>query len=482
VASESIEVMFSASRRSRAPHRNRPRRLVRLALALILAGDPTAVSAAETEAPPVPAKASLMTLQPSLTPISDYTGESPWSGACALCFGEIGDQRQKLYDRGVALDLSLTQVPQGVVSGGRDHTWKYGGNADYLLALDSGRLGLWPGGLLVVHGRTKFGRSPLSQAGVLSPVNYNWLTPSLSENNESFLEEYYLFQGLTDWLLVGGGRILFGNIGDTNRFAGNAHTQFVNSALKNSPLLGVLTPALSLHGGFAMVTPDSHVTIAPFALSRNDEDGNYGSPGGLFSQVSAGAQLIVNWEIGSLPGEILPIAGYSSKNVTKLDNPYLLREALLGLAVPKKDGNWVAGFSADQYLYVPKTASARKPRTAALITEPEGIGVFARFHYSPENRNPWNVFASGGLGGRGVIPTRPDDRYGLGFYALFVSDELKKQPLVGGKLDTEWGLEFFYNLAIAPWLQLSPSLQYIESGLPGVDDSVVVTTRLQMVF
>jgi carbohydrate-selective porin OprB len=58
--------------------------------------------------------------------------------------------------------------------------------------------------------------------------------------------------------------------------------------------------------------------------------------------------------------------------------------------------------------------------------------------------------------------TRPDDRY--------------------GKLDTEWGLELFDNLAITPWLQLSPSLQYIESGLPGVDESIVVTTRLQMVF
>jgi carbohydrate-selective porin OprB len=43
-------------------------------------------------------------------------------------------------------------------------------------------------------------------------------------------------------------------------------------------------------------------------------------------------------------------------------------------------------------------------------------------------------------------------------------------------------MEVFYNLAITPWLQFSPSVQYIDSGLPRVKDSVVVTTRLQMYF
>jgi carbohydrate-selective porin OprB len=43
-------------------------------------------------------------------------------------------------------------------------------------------------------------------------------------------------------------------------------------------------------------------------------------------------------------------------------------------------------------------------------------------------------------------------------------------------------MEVFYNLAITPWLQFSPSVQYIDSGQVGVDDSVVVMTRVQLYF
>ena len=89
---------------------------------------------------------------------------------------------------------------------------------------------------------------------------------------------------------------------------------------------------------------------------------------------------------------------------------------------------------------------------------------------------------SGGIKGRGVIPTRPLDRYGVGFYALFQSDEFKNHPILGDLLEDEWGMEIFYNLAITPWLQFSPGVQYIDSGQVDVDHSVVVTTRLQLYF
>ena len=86
-----------------------------------------------------------------------------------FCFGAIGDKRQELYEHGIAIDVSMTHTPQGVVSGGDDEVWKYSGAADYEIHLDSGRLGLWPGGLVKVGGRSKFGRGVLVQAGTRSP-------------------------------------------------------------------------------------------------------------------------------------------------------------------------------------------------------------------------------------------------------------------------------------------------------------------------
>jgi carbohydrate-selective porin OprB len=43
-------------------------------------------------------------------------------------------------------------------------------------------------------------------------------------------------------------------------------------------------------------------------------------------------------------------------------------------------------------------------------------------------------------------------------------------------------MEVFYNLALTPWLQFSPSVQYIDSGQVDVDHSVVVMTRLPLYF
>jgi len=120
-------------------------------------------------------------------------------------------------------------------------------------------------------------------------------------------------------------------------------------------------------------------------------------------------------------------------------------------------------------------------KTVDFDANQEGIGLFFRMAITPEGRNLWNLFVSGGVGGRGVIPGRPNDRYGLGFYSMIVSNDLKNQPIIG-RLDSEWGLEAYYNFAITPWLQLTPDIQYIQSGLPTVKDSVVLGTRLQMYF
>jgi porin len=405
---------------------------------------------------------SLMTVMPILTLISDYTADDWRKGACAFCFGEIGEQRQKLYERGIALDASVTQVPQGVVSGGEDRVWQYGGNADYYLALDSDRLGLWPGGLLKVTGRRKFGRGVLKQAGNLSPVNYGWLLPSVEDQAESFLEEYFITQGLAGWAALIFGRILIGNVCDPNRLAGNEQTLFVNTSLRNSPLLAVITSSLSVHSALLLVQPSPHVAIAPFALSRNDQDGVYGSPGGLFSEYSVGAQVIANWEIVGLTGEFLPIGAWTNKQ--KFDSLWLILDLIEGLDIPEKSGNWVVGFSANKYFYVPKEPSTEQVKATPFILQAEGIGAFLRFHYAPEDRNLFNVFVSGGITGRGVIPTRPLDPYRIGFYALFQSDDFKNQPILGGLLEDEWGMEIFYDLAITPWLQFNRASSTLTPG------------------
>jgi len=423
-------------------------------------------------------KSSIMTVAPDLTPVSDYTGKFRERSTLV---GDPGGYRQRLYDMGVALDLGVTQVYQGVVSGGRDEEWKYSAMADYSLSLDTQRLDLWPAGLLVAHGKSKAGRSVNFAAGTLSPVNDPYTTPDSSEKSESFLEEYYILQGVTGKLWLLAGRILIANFIDINRFAHDAQTQFMNTALKNTLLLGVLADAWSTHGIALCYQVSPDISISPFVLSSNDKDNVWGSPGGLFSEFSIGVFASVHWKLGDLPGEAFPAFGYNSKDAMALDNPDLGSNILLGLDPPHKNDNWLVGFSADQYVYMPEKAGPTV-HTARFDKTPEGIGIFFRVYYAPEDRNLYDTFVSGGVGGRGVIPSRPLDRYGLGFYALIESDDLKNQPVLSGTYGTEYGWEAFYNFAITPWLQITPDFQYIRSGQNGVDHVGVFGMRLQTYF
>ena len=66
------------------------------------------------------------------------------------------------------------------------------------------------------------------------------------------------------------------------------------------------------------------------------------------------------------------------------------------------------------------------------------------------------------MGGKGAISSRPLDGFGLGYYYINVS-----QPTFTGPIQTrtalgdEQGFEGYYNLAITPWMTLSPDIQVI---------------------
>src|SRR5689334_18975866 len=77
-------------------------------------------------------------------PVKDpYSGDF-WSRLSLT--GDWGGLRNEWAAKGVTLDMSITQVGQGVVGGGKNGAWEYSGRGDLILNLDSRKLGLWPGG------------------------------------------------------------------------------------------------------------------------------------------------------------------------------------------------------------------------------------------------------------------------------------------------------------------------------------------------
>jgi len=61
--------------------------------------------------------------------------------------GDWGGARNDLAAKGITFDATVTQIEQGVVNGGENGSWEYGGRADVTGHLDTQKLGLWPGGI-----------------------------------------------------------------------------------------------------------------------------------------------------------------------------------------------------------------------------------------------------------------------------------------------------------------------------------------------
>ena len=101
-------------------------------------------------------------------------------------------------------------------------------------------------------------------------------------------------------------------------------------------------------------------------------------------------------------------ASFSNKKFTSIDQN--ARFIFENGGLEGKKGSWNVYYNFDQYLYEPKKGSG------------EGIGVFGRFGASDGNPNFMHFFYSIGIGGKGVIPNRHNDRYGLGFYYIDVNN------------------------------------------------------------
>jgi porin len=158
--------------------------------------------------------------------------------------------------------------------------------------------------------------------------------------------------------------------------------------------------------------------------------------------------------------------------------------ALLVAAVPpnRESSSWALSYSFDQYFWQPDG----NPN--------HGIGLFFGFGASDGNPNPIQYSFITGIGGKGVVPGRPDDTFGLGiartqFSSAFVPF-LRQQLNLG--LQHEDAIEMYYNAALTQWLNLTADLQIINPGLKkarnavgqlaNIDTAVVTGARLRVRF
>jgi porin len=124
-------------------------------------------------------------------------------------------------------------------------------------------------------------------------------------------------------------------------------------------------------------------------------------------------------------------------------------------ALNTKSSTWSVFYQFDQFLWSPAGDPAR------------GVGVFFRFGASDGDPNPVKYHFSTGVEGKGIVPGRPRDTFGIGWYRAELSDKffpfLREQLKLG--LEREDAVEVYYNAAITPWLNVTADLQIINPAL-----------------
>jgi porin len=416
-----------------------------------------------------------------ILPVPEYGGDI-WNRD--FLTGDWGGTRTDWANNGVQFGLEYLHWVGSVVDGGLSSETEAGANLTYKLKVDLMRAGVLPGALIDVRAETRYGSNTNPHAGTtqphftasLVPVDYSDLQRDAdftitNLTYTQFLSEHFgLFVGKVD---------TFEN-GDLNEFAsGRGRTQFQNYNLNYGPQT-LIVPASTLGAG-VLYLPNKNITISSAGLSATDCSYNSCFDDAYDNGTIWANSAMFQYRLGGLPGGANVNAIYFfDADFTELGSLAIeLGDGVFGPTTEDEDESWMVVLSAWQYL----SADGVGEGPLDLLNQRpdlQGWGVFGRLGFADDDTNPFETSVSVGIGGRGVIPDRPNDVFGIGyFYNDVYEDRLTNKAGFDG--DSQ-GVEAFYNLAITPGAKFSVNLQYLESSLKDLDDATVLSGRLHLVF
>jgi len=437
--------------------------------------------------------------------VPDTWGGDIWSRPRLT--GDWGGLRDDLGKMGIVFDVDLLATPQDVVSGGRSTGGDLWSNVDYTLNIDTQKLGLWPGGFIKISADTGFGSNVFQDAGTIVPVNTAALIPAPNDRTTALMNAT-LTQFLSTKFGLVAGKINTLDLTETE-FYGNYRTQFLNTAFVFPITLSQIP--ISAYGGGLIVLPRDDILLSALALDAN------GTPtdDSLGKAFSDGAMVMGNGRATVKPFDLVghQSVGFSWSDKDRLSltqDPSNIARSLLidrfpllaspgpvltdilqrffpSLLVPiqpatRASSTWSINYAFDQYFWQPDD----DPK--------HGIGLFFAFGASDGNPNPVKYAFITGIGGKGVVPGRADDSFGLGvartqFSSDFVPFLVQRLNL---GLEHEDAIEMYYNASITQWLNATADLQIIDPALKkarssslqltSVGTTVVAGARLRVRF
>lgn len=390
-----------------------------------------------------------------LLPTPDYSGDL---SSRSTLTGDWEGARGDLAAKGFHVDFESAATYQNLGDGGLNEGGEINGSTDLVLQLDTGKADLWPGGLFKIRLELGYGDSISRRVGSVSPANHDDLFPL--GDDDGGLTEATFTQFLAPTVGVFAG-LLNTLDGDANEIAGSVRSNdsFLNTAFLFSLVAGTTTPSVTLGAGFVFIPNKS---IVGSVVVLDSEESSLENP----FATSEGTTVATEWQIKhslfSRPGK--QTAGFAygfQQDFTALGTNLstAVLNAIRSTPQPTKNNSWAFYYNAHQYVH---------------WENDRGWGVFFRFGVSDGEVNPidWNMAV--GIGGKGLLDSRPNDKFGIGYYHINVVDAPIFRLL---DIGDEHGYEAYYNFAVTPWLSVTADVQYIHTALGQPLSGLVPSTR-----
>ncbi len=400
--------------------------------------------------------------------------EAEQKESIAPYLGQLGDPgglRAALAAKGYTYGLIYTGEIFGNVAGGAKRGSTYMGRLQLDLDTDLEKAFGWKGGsfhasVLQIHGK-----------GVTGKFTSNLLTVSnIDASPSTRLFELWVEQKLLDDKLS----IRAGQLAADSEFFASEHAGlFINSTFGWPGIMGINLP----NGGpaYPVATPGIRVkydftanTSLMVGLFNGDPIGpcdrdnpQYCDRRGTSFRTSDGAFWIGEgshkYSIGGengFAGQVKIGGWYNSNrfNDQRFDNT--------GLSLANPDSSGVARqFRGNYGLYGILDQMVYKFGTEG----DRGIGLFTRISAVPGNRNLVDFYFDGGVSVKGLLESRPNDQFGIGFGIASISsrasnldrDKAYFTESYVPRRDYEAVLEVSYKAQIVPGWTIQPDFQYI---------------------
>jgi len=335
--------------------------------------------------------------------------------------GDWGGRRTWLDDHGVGIDLDYTAEGFAGVQGGDA---AYRGNVDLVVTLDSHKLGLFPGGTLLVYGQHAHGGGVSDEIGASLPIS-NLEAPELTQLSELWLE-----QRLGEYVGVRAGKQDANRDFAGPRFVGN----FVNSSFGVIPTVPMPTFPAPAVGGTLLVQPAAWLDVRAGVFEGAPEIESFGETAFSGDGVLGIAALVAQHDVAGRPAGLHTVGAWHHTGTGEA-GVFGVADLLLFAAPCDRD-------------------------------DPRSVQVFVRGGWTPDPVQLPELYAGGGVTAHGFLGVNNTIGLGGGWV---------RRP--GGD---EAFVEVFFKLRTIPWFTIEPDAQVYAVADRNAEVVVGVRTKLKL--